>query len=217
MRKNQLQHRILSIVALQLLFNLPSADASKGVRFATPSPLASAALFERIDNSSRGLGISYKDPNGVVWSDLLKTPMGTFVVPKSHADASAKCRALGARLPTNREIRELRGFFGGAGGSMVGYEPQILENVAGPYLTYFTYDGWSYRHDSEYYSEMNAMQGSRSANVWLSLIPSVGEAMGFVSATGAAVRMEVSTGVREYIRENRLLLAIRCVYVHSKK
>jgi hypothetical protein len=83
------------------------------------------AVFSR-DTSNSALGEAYRDPSGLIWGDVVRT--NGKITYMSQYDAEDYCKASGARLPTNKEFRQLRIYL--SRGIAQGYRPYLPEDKA---------------------------------------------------------------------------------------
>ncbi len=102
------------------------------------------AVFTR-DTSNASLGEAWRDPDGLIWGDIVKEDesvrymvhssqhMKEFGRPLPEGTLGAKeyCKSIGARLPSKEEFIRLREYMGAQSGTHEGYSAQVLPNLSG--------------------------------------------------------------------------------------
>lgn len=93
--------------------------------------LSTGAIFER-DRSNPKFGEAYRDPSGLIWSQIISSSM-------ELPNAVDACKKIDARLPTIQELKNLRIYLGYD--SQVGYSPfetdgstEILPQLRSKYI-----------------------------------------------------------------------------------
>lgn len=137
------------------------------------------AVFTR-DRSHAALGEAWRDPDGLVWGDIVKNENGSarYMVqsseymkeigkslPNRTLGAKEYCERIGARLPSREEFTRLREYMGAQSGTDRGYSPQVLPNLSDRWfwsssvypnvsdVAYFFYGRYGYIYN--YYRKYN--------------------------------------------------------------
>ena len=67
-----------------------------------------------LDVSRPAFGVSFRDPNGLIWSSLLRDEKGIIKKFNHQVDAQKACREAGGRLATRADVQSMLQTIGGA-------------------------------------------------------------------------------------------------------
>lgn len=87
-------------------------------------------IFKRDRSHPSSLGEAWKDPNNLIWGDIVKRSDGRVYEVK-HSTATDYCTSMGLRLPTREEFIQLREYMGARFEYFGDYRPQVLPNLSG--------------------------------------------------------------------------------------